>query len=330
MAARVTVVGSYPKPPPEGGEFRLRKTLQALDRGEASLDDVRAAQDDLVREVLEEQVTAGIELATDGQIRWDDGQTRFAEGLEGFVTTGLLRYFDTNTYFRQPVVKDRVRRRGPIVVEEFRFARQHSSVPVKAVVTGPYTLGALSVDEHYGDPRALVLDLARSVNEEARELVAEGAEVVAFDEPALARIPGSPPGDLRLFAEVAPVLVDGLEATTVLQTYFGDVVEHGPSFFDLPFDAFGLDLVAGAANREAIHEFPGGKVLQAGIADARNTRLEEVDDLVATIEGLSEVVPPERLWVSPSCGLEYLPREAARRTCERLAEAVRIFRGGDR
>ena len=33
MAYTVTVVGSYPRPPREGGEFRLRKTLQALDRG---------------------------------------------------------------------------------------------------------------------------------------------------------------------------------------------------------------------------------------------------------------------------------------------------------
>lgn len=330
MAARVTVVGSYPKPPPEGGEFRLRKTLQALDRGEASLDDLRAAQDDLVRDVLEEQASAGVELVTDGQVRWDDGQTRFAEGLEGFATTGLLRYFDTNTYFRQPVVKDRVRRHGSIVVEEFRFARDHSPAPVKAVLTGPYTLGALSVDEHYGDPEALTLDLARALNEEARDLVATGAEVVAFDEPALATIPGSPPGDLRLFAAVAPALVDGVEATTVLQTYFGDVVEHGPDFFDLPFDVFALDLVAGPANREAIHEFPEGKGLQAGISDARNTRLEEADHLVATIASLAEMVPPERLWIAPSCGLEFLPREAARRTCERLAESARIYRGGDR
>src|SRR5918999_3790710 len=104
----VTVVGSYPKPPHEGGDFRLRKTLQALDRGEAREEDVGAAQDALALEVIEEQIAAGVEIVTDGHVRWDDGQTRFAEGLEGFVVGGLIRYFDTNTYFRQPVVKGRV------------------------------------------------------------------------------------------------------------------------------------------------------------------------------------------------------------------------------
>ena len=63
MASRVTVVGSYPKPPHEGGEFTLRKTLHALDRGDASVVDVKAAQDGLVLEVIAEQVEAGIELA---------------------------------------------------------------------------------------------------------------------------------------------------------------------------------------------------------------------------------------------------------------------------
>jgi 5-methyltetrahydropteroyltriglutamate--homocysteine methyltransferase len=322
----VTVVGSYPKPPREGGDFRLRKTLQALDRGEAGDDDVRSAQDDLIREVIEEQISSGIEIVTDGQVRWDDGQTRFAERLEGFSVGGLIRYFDNNTYYRQPVVKGPISRTGPIVVDEFRFAASVSPVPVKAVVTGPYTLAALSRDEHYGDIGTLVRDLATALNEEAGDLVAAGATVIQFDEPALASIPGHTPADLGTFAAAADVLVDGLDATTVLQTYFGDVAEPGPDLFSLPFDVFGLDMVAGRGNFEAIHEFPSDKVLSAGIVDARNTKLEEEESLVESIRDLSEAADLDRLWVSPSCGLEFLPRESAREKCRRLADAAARFR----
>jgi 5-methyltetrahydropteroyltriglutamate--homocysteine methyltransferase len=320
MAYTVTVVGSYPRPPSEGGEFRLRKTLQALDRGEATADDVAAAQDALVEEVLAEQAAAGVELATDGQIRWDDPLTRVADGLEGFSVSGLLRYFDNNTYFRQPVVKGPVARRAPILVDEFRFAAEHSPVPVKAVLCGPYTLAALSHDEHYGDRRALVRDLAAALNAEARDLAAAGATVIQFDEPALAAVPGQPPGDLAALADVAPGLVDGVEATTVLATYFGDVTAHGPAFFDLPFDGFHLDFVSGPANIEAVHEFPAGTVLEAGIVDGRNTKVESADRLTRTIGELAGAVDPDRLWIAPSCGLEYLPREAAERKLTRLAE----------
>ncbi|HEX6262610.1 MAG TPA: hypothetical protein VF097_07175, partial [Actinomycetota bacterium] len=131
-----------------------------------------------------------------------------------------------------------------------------------------------------------------------------------------------------VLGDVAERLIEGVGPTTVLQTFFGDVAEHGPAFFELPFDAFGLDLVAGPGNLEAIHEFPADRILQAGIVDARNTRLEDSDDLARRIEGLAATVTPDRLWVSPSAGLEYLPREAAQRKCALLAEAARRFRGG--
>src|SRR2546423_15581931 len=126
MALTLTTVGVYPKPPPEGGEFRLRKTLQALDRGEATAEDVAAAEDELTREILAEQAAAGVDLVTDGQVRWDDSATRIASGLEGFALSGLLRFLANNTYFRHPVVKAAIERREPILVGEFRLAPTHS------------------------------------------------------------------------------------------------------------------------------------------------------------------------------------------------------------
>jgi 5-methyltetrahydropteroyltriglutamate--homocysteine methyltransferase len=321
MTLKLTVVGSYPKPPPEGGQFPLRRTLQALDRGEAGAEDVAAEEDDLIREILAEQAAAGVDLVTDGQVRWDDPLTRMAAGLEGFTVAGLLRFFDNNTYFRQPEVKGAVSRSEPVVVDEFRFAKENSAAPVKAVLCGPYTLAALSYDDHYRDLAALTRDLAAALNEEARDLAAAGATVIQFDEPALAAVPGQPPGDVEALARVAESLVEGVEATTILATYFGDVGSHGSAFFELPFDGFGLDFVAGPANFDAVAGIPAGRILQAGIADARNTKLETGEQLRGMIQRVQRHVDRERLWISPSCGLEFLPRETARRKLERLAEA---------
>ena len=326
MALTLTTVGAYPKPPPEGGEFRLRKTLQALDRGEATAEDVAAAEDELTREILAEQAAAGVDLATDGQVRWDDPLTRFASGLEGFSLSGLIRYFDNNTYFRRPVVKGPVRRAEPIVLDEFRFAAENSPVPVKAVLCGPLTLASLSEDEHYGDVAALAKDLAAALNQEATDLAAAGATVIQFDEPSLAAVPGQPPGDLGILEAVAQGLVDGVDATTILATYFGDVAAHGPRLFELPFGGFGLDFVAGPANFDAVASVPAGRIVQAGIADARNTKIDTVEQLRGTIERLNRHVDPDHLWIAPSCGLEFLPREAARMKLERLAEVKEIVR----
>jgi 5-methyltetrahydropteroyltriglutamate--homocysteine methyltransferase len=321
----VTVVGSYPRPPKEGGVFTLRKTLQAMDRGEATVDDLKKAQDDLAREVIQEQAAAGVELVTDGQVRWFDGQTRFADALEGFRIGGMIRYFDNNTYYRQPEVIGAVSRSKPIIVDEYTFAAEASPVPVKPVLTGPYTLAVLSQDEHYRDQRALVKDLAAALNQEARDLAAAGATVIAFDEPALSRVPGMPEPEPSILEEAAASLTEGVDATTILQTYFGDVT-LGEALFDLPFDGFGLDLVAGPGNKPLAKAVPEGKILQAGIVNGRNTRVEELEDLVRQINVLAESVPLERLWISPSSGIEYLPREAAERKLQRLAEAAKEVR----
>ncbi|HEX9375784.1 MAG TPA: hypothetical protein VGB19_06055 [Actinomycetota bacterium] len=320
MALQVTAVGSYPRPPREGGEFRLRKILQAVDRGEATADDIRAAEDDLTREILADQAAAGVDLVTDGQVRWDDPVTRVAEGLEGFALSGLIRFFDNNTYFRQPVVKGPVRRERPILVDEFSFAASNSERPVKAVLCGPYTLASLSKDESGGDRASLLRDLASALRDEARDLAAAGATVIQFDEPALARVPGQPPGDLEAFAAVAGTLTDGVDATTILATYFGDVAPFGTTLFDLPFHGFGLDLVSGWQSGELLSRLPGDRIIQAGIADARNTKLESVEQLARAVGDIVENVPLERLWLAPSCGLEFLPREAAERKLRRLAE----------
>ena len=77
------------------------------------------------------QAEAGIELVTDGQIRWEDEATYLAGAMEGVELNGLIRLFDTNTYYRQPFVEGPVKWRAPITVRDYLFAREKSSRPVK-------------------------------------------------------------------------------------------------------------------------------------------------------------------------------------------------------
>ena len=319
MAARTTVVGSYPKPPDEGGTFTLRRTLHALERGEATVEDVRAAQQDLAREVISEQEAAGIGLVTDGQVRWDDIVTPFAGHMAGFEIGGLLRFFDNNVYYRRPVCTGEIEWRGPSSVDAYRFAASVATAPVKAVIPGPVTFAHLSVDDRYHDHEAFVMAIARVLSQEAFELEAAGAPVIQIDEPAL---PGAPE-DLDLAVGALEVVTSELRsAETVMATYFGDCKRLGSGLLDLPVHGFGFDLVAGPENADLIEEIGSERKIQAGIVDARNTKLEEVDALASQIERLLDVTGPGRLTVAPSAGLEFLPREKARAKLHRLSEAA--------
>ena len=319
MSIETTVVGSYPKPPNEGQTFAVRKINHAIEKGNATPEDLKKDQDELVTTVIKEQEAAGIDLVTDGHGRWDDILTPFAKKIRGFEIGGLLRWFDNNVYYRKPICTGPLEWGGPASVDAFTFAQSVATKPVKAVIPGPITFAHLSIDEHYADHKNFVLAIARVLAQEAFELEAAGATVIQIDEPALLNAPE----DLELAKDAIYLISSELKAETILATYFGDAKRLGPEFYDIRVSGYGFDLISGPENMQLIGELPAEKRVQAGVVDARNTKLEDVDSLARQIEELCTVVGEKCLRVSPSAGLEFLPREKAQAKLERLVSAAK-------
>jgi 5-methyltetrahydropteroyltriglutamate--homocysteine methyltransferase len=299
----------------------LRRALALFDEGKLTADQLKEVQDNVTIEVIKEQEAAGVDIITDGHIRWADDQTYIAGKVKGFTLSGLLRYFDSNTYYRQPVAEGKLSADGPILLRDYQFAAEHASKPVKVSMDGPYTLARLSKDEHYKSDEDFALALAEILNNEAKALLKAGAPIVQFDEPAILRHKG----DFAMFARVMKRLTDGLDQSKLaLYTYFGntDGLDH---YFELPFAIFGIDLTDdyGRDSWAWLNFFPKGKTLGAGIVDARNTRLESVAEIVAKINELPENIDRANVQVSPNSGLEFLPRERAQEKLARMVEAVR-------
>lgn len=321
---RTTVVGTYPRIGDAPGEQELRQALGRFDRGEAMEDDIAAAEREVVRAVLREQAAAGVDVVTDGQVTWYDSQSHIAQRLDGIEIGGLVRYFDTNTYYRQPVVTGDVRWKESVLLGEWQFAQDASRAPVKAVLTGPVTLASLALDRHYGKKRPLALDLALALAEEVATLRSAGAQHIQIDEPILTRRPE----DLSLVAETLNVIAPRKGAAELtLATYFGDVARVYRDLLALPADVIGLDLVQGAKTWVPLAKHGSEKPLALGLVDARNTRLEEPEVLAARVRELGDTVDLGQSYLSPSNGLEFLPREAARRKLAVLVAAAKRVGG---
>ena len=317
-----TVVGNYPKIGLGTKAPSLRNAIARFDQGRITVEELRQVEDEVTREVIQEQVDAGIDLVSDGQIRWDDAQTYFAQRIKGFAINGLIRYFDSNTYYRHPVAEGKMEWDGPITVDDFIFAKTHSSKPVKAVITGPYTLARLSQQGCYADLESLVLDLARILNRDALALESAGASLIQFDEPAILKYKE----DFPLLQEASRLLTQGLSTKTELCTYFRDASGLVPHLYHLPFHVFGLDFAWGPGNFDLLGDFPADKELVVGLLDARNTRLEPVEEMVAAVRRVSAHVSFDRLHLSPSCGLDFLPRQNARQKLARLVDGAQAAR----
>ncbi len=314
-----TMVGNYPKISPDAKAPSLRTAISRFDESRITLEELKRVEEEVTKEVIQDQVDSGLDLVTDGQIRWDDGQTYIARGIQGFTVNGLIRYFDTNTYYRHPIPENRLQSNGAITVKDYEFAAANSARPVKAVITGPYSLARLSQLGCYEDLRSLVMDLVPILNREAKALQSAGASVIQFDEPSILKHKE----DIDLFAEAIEGVTAGVTATTGVCTIFGDATGIHSRLFSLPVDIIGLDFVAGPANYDLIGELPQEKKLGCGIVDARNTRLETVEDIAEAIKRVSGSVSPDRLYINPSCGLDYLPRPNARAKLTRLVEGAK-------
>ncbi len=320
---KVTVVSHYPKVGDTPEEQLLRRTIASLDRKEADLAQLERIKDEVTRQVIEEQIEAGVEVITDGLIRWDDALTYLAGKIKGFKLTGLLRYFDTNTFYRQPVCEAELDAPESLVVKDFQFANTLSSVPVKAVLTGPYTLAKLSLDPHYQDLEKLATKLATILGEEVKRLAQVGAQIVQFDEPAILKFKKDLPLFKRVWTKLASYFPENLE--TVLFLNFGNLEGIYSDVLQIPVTTVGLDLTSESSNWKLLKSNSGKKWI-AGIVDARNTKMETEEEIQEKLEKLLSWIPAEDLSVSPNYGLEFLPRETARKKLAHLAKVVREFR----
>ncbi len=314
-----TAVGDYPKIPNRPRPAKLRAALNRFDRGQISEEELRRIEDEVTVEVIEEQAQAGLDILTDGHVRWEDEQTYITRKLQGTSVNGLVRYFDNNTYFRQPVVEGAIAWSEPITVSDYRFAAGHSPRPVKAVLTGPYTLARLSQNQFYASLEECAMAYAEALHQEALALQEADATLIQINEPAILKHKE----DWPILSAAVERVVRDIRVETALHICFGDLDGLYPQALELPCDILGLDFVTGAKNFEVLKRGEFTKKLGLGLVDARNTKLESVDYLVEKTRQVAEVVPLDRIHLSPNCGLDFLPREVAYAKLERMVEAAR-------
>jgi 5-methyltetrahydropteroyltriglutamate--homocysteine methyltransferase len=302
--------GSYPRIGDNSDKQILRKTIALWEKGQKTPEDLREAENEMTRLAISEQVEAGLELVTDGLIRWYDPLSHIAAKLTGIKINGLLRFFDTNFYFRQPVVFDEIRLKEPIIVGDYLFARSASSRPVKPVLTGPFTLAKLSIVEtdRYKDFESLLEAYTEAIANEVKNLAEAGAEIIQVDEPSILKSRQQ----FNLFSASVLKLNDAKrKAKLAVNTYFGDCTSLFESLQALPADILGIDFTYAGGLVDRISKDGSSKPLGLGLIDGRNTKLENETDLYRTLEMMLPKIGADISYLQPSCGLEYLPRDRA-------------------
>jgi len=316
MRLVLTSNGSYPRVGDRPQERKLRLAHTKFDEGRISERDLKDAENLVSAEVIREQIAAGIELVTDGMVRWHDPVSHVAVSLENVRAGGLRRYFDSNFLYRQPIVEGEPRWVKSLLGDDVAFAVSNSTRFVKGMLTGPYTLARMSIvnaPEFKDDIPKLTMAFAEAFGNEVEAMAEAGAKVIQIDEPMLLQHPE----DVGLVREALTLFATKKgKADLSLCTYFGDAAKLYGDFQDMPVEIIGLDLTYSEDLISNIEMVGSSKVLGLGIFNARNTSMDEKDEIFRILDRVLPRVSTEYCYLNPSCGLEFLPRDRARKKLE--------------
>ena len=319
-----TTAGYFPRPDYLIETLKDVQGYQKQDMGPEAEEKVEDVFHEGRKDVIGVQESAGIDVVTEGQLSWDDIIAFPATRVDGVEMGGIKRFYDNNRFYREPQVVDELTHSGEITVGQYEDAVGVASEGVKPVMAGPYSLARLSKNDHYDSREEYRGALADAVNEELRALSDAGAETVQMDEPSLTGV-NDEGVDVDDGIETIERSLEGVDADVVVTTYFGEITDAYPRLLDVA-DGVGIDLVSGEENIEAVEEYGADGSLAVGCMDARNTRLEPVDELVGTVEGVLDRAEPETTYVSPSAGLDFLPWTVMEEKVHRLGEATEEVR----
>jgi 5-methyltetrahydropteroyltriglutamate--homocysteine methyltransferase len=329
---RTTVIGSYP--------FPGWVELAAAHLDELGPDDREEAIRDAVSAALGDQLRAGLDVVTDGeQTRFDFNLSFYAylDGLE--LEHELRRRWGPPAHDQRGkhrIVGDLSAPRGLGVVEEYeRLCELAPAGPkLKASVPGPYTLaGRIEHPDRFEVTEALL----PIVRDELVRLVDAGCEIVTVDEPSMSCYAYRE--DVERLVDIFNRTVEPVVGRTYLGTHlcFGNFKARAaaprryapmfPAFLGLAADELHLEMASREFSElELIEEIGREKDVGVGVIDVKSSYVETPDDVEERIRRCLRYVAPERLSVSPDCGLSQTARWAASGKLASLVAGARRVR----
>ena len=288
--------------------------------------DVTEAYERVRAEEIEWQTEAGLDRVVEGQGRWDDNIAHPLAVADTVDTRGIVRYYDNNNFYREPVVMDELAPTGDVADELTAAAGvlDAESSPLQAVLPGPYSLSDLATDEHYGDEAAFVEAVAEFLTGEVEQF--PDVETLFLLEPSLVENPPEDGLDERA-SEAIDHVAAATDADVVCHTCWGAVPEKAYAhLMDADLDAIGFDFVSDhETNLYNVTEYGTTDDIALGLVDGQNTRVESVGTVRDRIEWVNEQIPSqefETTYLTTNTELFYLPVNRAREKLDVLARAA--------
>ena len=331
-----TIAGSLPKPEwlaePEKLWAPWRLEGDVLERGKRDASLIW----------LKEQESAGIDIVSNGEQFREHFVHGFLNEIDGIdwnkmTTMGIRDHrYDADV----PTVTKALSRNASVHGDEVKFCRKHTEHDLKFTLPGPMTICDTIANDFYGSRQEMAMVFAELLNQEAKELVALGVDLIQFDEPAF-NVFMSDVKDWGI--EALHRACEGLSCKTAVHICYGYGIEQNlkwketlgnewrqyeeifPALNESKIDQVSLECANSRVPMSLIGLLKDKQVM-VGAIDVTSNQVESPEQVAAVIKEACQFVSPEQVMPCTNCGLAPMPKSVATDKLWSLAAGAALAR----
>ena len=301
-----TTIGSFPQ------TQAIRNARRDFKAGRISEAEYKTRMKQEIELAVRKQEQIGLDVLVHGEAERNDMVEYFGELMEGYAFTenGWVQSYGSRCV-KPPIIFGDVSRPKPMTVEWSVYAQSLTDKPMKGMLSGPITMLQWSFVRDDQPRSQTAMQIALALRDEVVDLEKAGIKVVQIDEPALRE--GLPlrkaerPDYLRWAVEAFRITAGGVQDDTQIHTHmcyaeFNDIIDS--------IAALDADVITIETSRsdmellDAFVNFSYPNEIGPGVYDIHSPRVPNKEEIVRLMEKAAKVVPAERLWINPDCGLK--------------------------
>ena len=329
-----TISGSLPKPNWLAEPEKLWSPW--LLEGEELINGKKEA----IKLAVNNQLNSGLSIIGDGEQTRQHFVTTFIEHLSGvdFKNKKTVRIRDRYDA-KVPVVIDNIFREKSVFVEDAKYLRSLTNLPIKYTLPGPMTMVDTLYDDYYKSREKLAEKFAEVLNKEAKELVDAGVNYIQFDEPAFnvffdevkdwgINILEKAASNLKAKTIVHICYGYGIEANINWKNSLGEEWRQYENVFPLlkksKIDQVSLECQNSRVPMNLIELLRGKKIL-VGAIDVASKKVETPEQVADILREATKYAEPQNILGCTNCGLVTFSQEIANAKMKALALGAKIL-----
>ncbi len=323
-----TTIGSFPQ------TAEIRQARLDLKQSRICEADYRQRMQEEIALVVEKQEQLGLDMLVHGEPERNDMVEYFGELLDGFA---FSRYGWVQSYgsrcVKPPIIYGDISRPEPMTVAWITYAQSLTDKPMKGMLTGPVTILNWSFVRDDQPRSETCLQIALALRDEVLDLERAGIRVIQIDEAAMREGLPLRKGDWKGYFDWAVgafrITASGVADETQIHTHmcyseFNDIIE---SVAEMDADVITIETSRSDMELlQAFEDFEYPNEIGPGVYDIHSPNVPSVEQIVSLLRKAASLIPAERLWVNPDCGLKTRAWPEVEEALEKMVTAAQLLR----